>query len=199
MFIASMLLDVIDVDSLHGTDFLSNTNQATLYCGRSFLAKIKQLNIIKSDAEERYEKQQFDAMTVFSINMAPAEAERNAHIAITKFMRLRVYNLSDPIAIQHMLVNKLPAMLADKKECLEELLYTSKASSSAASSYSVTAIDRCHRHLPQHRLNLRPPSKCRRVGKSQRRARVRRTQPDLPRLREKTHLHGLPYNLLGVR
>ena len=48
-----MLLDVIDVDSLHGINFLSNTDKATLKSGRSFLAKIKQLNIIKSGAEER--------------------------------------------------------------------------------------------------------------------------------------------------
>jgi hypothetical protein len=79
-------------------------------------------------------------MTVFSIGMTPAEAERHAHIAITKFKRLSVYNPSDPIVIQHMLVNKLPAALANKKKRLEELLYTSKASSSAAPSYSDTAI-----------------------------------------------------------
>ena len=53
MFIASVLLDVIDVYSLHGMNFLSNTDQATLNSRHSFLAKIKQLNIIKSGAEER--------------------------------------------------------------------------------------------------------------------------------------------------
>lgn len=99
-----------------------------------------------------------------------------------------------------MLVNKLPAALADKKERLEELLYTSNASSSGASSYSVTAIIEVIGIYLNTALTYALQARAAKSGnRNAGREYGARNQTCHACARLRAHLRELPYNLLGMR